>query len=716
MIKFKLTKEQIFNISIFITLFCVYILPVGLIKISIPIDKAIFSLIIFILYFYYKYYYKKLKFDKAEKFFIITCLILSILCKSINYLLFITILFAKELVENKRYIIKYLKKSNILYFCLGFTILYSLMNFGRNNRYMYTAIFEINQSGLAIFCLSLMLMLKNKKIGYFIMFLGLLTVSRSYYLAVIIYMFSHIKIVKKILNTKFLSKCINHFTVFKSIMYTNLLLVLLGIFYLIMYKNGNIFWGDEIKNRLYNLLDYSNYFRFITNLLIILTLYYYPKYIFLGMSNDKFNYFGKLICENLKLPYKFINPHNLFFSHLKQYGLFVFVELLYISKVIKKLVNKNNFLIYVGIIFYTIFLGAGLYSYWLYLTIFVLIINDGDESNTILIKNNLNNNLIKLDDNPLVTVIMSVYKEDEEILSIAIESILNQTYKNIEFIIILDNPQGKEQIECIKKYKDKRIRFIMNKKNIGLVKSLNKGIKLSTGRYIARMDADDISFEKRIEKQMLYLKEHSYDLCGVNMYNFYNNKNQNVWKCPVNPIYIKKILKFQTPIGHPTWLGRKEVFTKINGYREIFSCEDYDFLLRANEAGFIISNVPEILFKYRLNPKSISRTNSGKQELLKRFLASNYQKNRIVKLDEVKNYINSKKFKKRLKRVEKYTIIKDKRVRNRSNVFLYYFYTFKMFLFIRDVLGNIKNKLLYNYIMFLDGRNNNNRKKKNNER
>lgn len=383
MIKLKLTKEKIFNISIFITLFCVYILPVGLIKVSIPIDKAIFSLIIFILYFYYKYYYKKFKFDNSEKFFIITCIIFTIICKSINYLLFITILFAKELVENKRYIIKYLKKSNILYFCLGFTVIYSLMNFGRNYRYMYTAIFEINQSGLAIFCLSLMLMLKNKKIGYFVMFLGLLTVSRSYYLAVIIYLMSHIKLIKKILNTKFLTKCIKHFTVYKTIMYTNLILILLGVFYLIMYKNGNIFWGDEIKNRLYNLLDYSNYFRFTTNILIILMLYHSPKYVFLGVPNNTYSYLLKKTCKSLNLPYKFLNPHNLFFSHLKQYGLFVFIELLYVSKIIKKIVNKNNFMIYLGIIFYTIFLGAGLYSYWLYLTIFILIIHEKEKVNFI---------------------------------------------------------------------------------------------------------------------------------------------------------------------------------------------------------------------------------------------------------------------------------------------------------------------------------------------
>lgn len=302
----------------------------------------------------------------------------------------------------------------------------------------------------------------------------------------------------------------------------------------------------------------------------------------------------------------------------------------------------------------------------------------------------------------LVSVIMSVYKEEKEILSLAIESILNQTYTNIEFIIILDNPDGKEQIECIQKYNDKRIRFFINEKNIGLVKSLNRGLELATGKYIARMDADDISIIERIEKQIAFLKQYNYDLCGSHIQNFYGNENQKAWICPINPNSIKKVLRFQTAIGHPVWFGKKEVFDTLEGYREIFACEDYDFLLRAVKKGFLLSNVPEILLKYRLNPMSISRTNSGKQELIKRFLASNYRKNKIVKLNELEEYINSNKYKKKLEKVVKYTNIKDKRNRNVSNQLRYWIDTLKMFLFIENVIIDIKNKVNYKYIMFLD--------------
>lgn len=305
-------------------------------------------------------------------------------------------------------------------------------------------------------------------------------------------------------------------------------------------------------------------------------------------------------------------------------------------------------------------------------------------------------------DTELVSVIMAVYKENKEILSLAIESILNQTYTNIEFVIILDNPGGKEQIECIQKYSDKRIKLFINEKNIGLVKSLNKGLELATGRYIARMDADDISIVERIEKQIAFLKKYNYDLCGSHIQNFYDNENQKVWRCPINPNSIKKVLRFQTAIGHPAWFGKREVFDTLEGYREIFACEDYDFLLRATQKGFLLSNVPEILLKYRLNPMSISRTNSGKQELIKRFLAKNYRKNKIVKLSELEEYVNSNKYKRNLEKTIKYTKIKEERNRNISNKFNYYINTFKMFLFIKDVIVDIKNKIYYKYIIVCD--------------
>ena len=113
-----------------------------------------------------------------------------------------------------------------------------------------------------------------------------------------------------------------------------------------------------------------------------------------------------------------------------------------------------------------------------------------------------------------ISVIMATYKEKIELLKVAIESILKQTYNNFEFIIILDNPENIEHIRCIENYQknDDRIRFYINEKNMGLTKTLNKALSLSKGKYICRMDADDVSMPDRIEKQLHYLNQYHYDL------------------------------------------------------------------------------------------------------------------------------------------------------------------------------------------------------------
>src|SRR6187397_2012165 len=104
---------------------------------------------------------------------------------------------------------------------------------------------------------------------------------------------------------------------------------------------------------------------------------------------------------------------------------------------------------------------------------------------------------------PLVTVLMSVYNA-EKYLREAIDSILNQTYRNFEFIIINDaSTDGSEAI--INSYKDERIRLISNSQNLRLTASLNKGIDLAKGKYIARMDADDASLPERLQKQVTFM-------------------------------------------------------------------------------------------------------------------------------------------------------------------------------------------------------------------
>ena len=110
----------------------------------------------------------------------------------------------------------------------------------------------------------------------------------------------------------------------------------------------------------------------------------------------------------------------------------------------------------------------------------------------------------------MISVIMSTYKEIINHLDKAIDSILNQTIQEIEFIIIVDDPTNNTLIDYIQKKarEDSRIHYFVNDKNLGLAKSLNKAIQLSSGEYIARMDADDISYLDRLESELKLLKEN----------------------------------------------------------------------------------------------------------------------------------------------------------------------------------------------------------------
>ena len=168
-----------------------------------------------------------------------------------------------------------------------------------------------------------------------------------------------------------------------------------------------------------------------------------------------------------------------------------------------------------------------------------------------------------------ISVIMSTYNETEEELLLSIDSILNQSYKNIEFIIVNDNPKNVNIMNAIKKRNDKRIKVIVNDTNKGLVDSLNIALDNATGKVIARMDADDIAEPFRLEKQMTYLNENRMDLigCNIRILDATNLEEENIMRFPKNK--IARFIKWGNCLAHPTWIGRKEVFDSLNGYRQI---------------------------------------------------------------------------------------------------------------------------------------------------
>ena len=243
----------------------------------------------------------------------------------------------------------------------------------------------------------------------------------------------------------------------------------------------------------------------------------------------------------------------------------------------------------------------------------------------------------------MISVIMSTYKEDERLLRESIESILNQTYKDFEYIIILDYPDNDVHKSVIEEYalKDDRIHFYINEKNMGLTDSLNRGLSLCHGEYIARMDADDISLPDRLERQMKYLEKNHYDLIGgiTEMINENGTLLYSIKSVPTDPKKINKALRYSQCIAHPTWLGRKEVFEKNAGYRHMPLCEDYDFTLRAVLNGFVISNLNEAVLKYRMTSNSISRSNLFEQYLYMSYITNEYKNKRVASVDKAYAYV-----------------------------------------------------------------------------
>jgi len=208
--------------------------------------------------------------------------------------------------------------------------------------------------------------------------------------------------------------------------------------------------------------------------------------------------------------------------------------------------------------------------------------------------------------NPKVTVLMSVYN-GEKYLREAIDSILAQTFKNFEFLIVNDGSTDKTA-EILKSYKDSRIKIISNEKNIGLTKSLNKGLKAAKGNYIARQDADDVSMPERLEKEVEFLEQNrNVGLVGTD-YLFINEKGKvvHIVKCLNGSRELKEKLLEGNQFGHGSVMLRRECIDEVGTYREEFKfAQDYDFYLRIAEV-YDVANISEPLYQWRINVKSVS--------------------------------------------------------------------------------------------------------------
>lgn len=215
---------------------------------------------------------------------------------------------------------------------------------------------------------------------------------------------------------------------------------------------------------------------------------------------------------------------------------------------------------------------------------------------------------------PLVSVVMSVLNAELS-LKAAMNSILNQTFTDFEFIVINDGSTDKTA-QIIASFNDSRIK-VFNQTNHGLIYSLNLGIKKSKGKYIARMDADDLSDIHRLEQQVNYLQANP-DIAALGSTFAMTddaNKTTQVFARPTRSVDIQRQLYIQNPLSHGSMMIRKQALVDVGGYSsDKRHIEDYDLWIRLHKAGIYFAVIPEALYYWHNNPDGVSTQNTDLQK------------------------------------------------------------------------------------------------------
>lgn len=219
---------------------------------------------------------------------------------------------------------------------------------------------------------------------------------------------------------------------------------------------------------------------------------------------------------------------------------------------------------------------------------------------------------------PEISVVMPVYN-GEAYLPQAVESILNQTCGDFEFLIVCEHGTSPASREIVERYaeKDKRVRPIYNSERLGIAASLNVGLRAAAGRYIARMDGDDISGPRRFEVQRLFLDTYpEIGVCGT-AHRVINSPNWFV-DYEADPDQLESELLFFAVMRHPTIMLRREL-TETCAYDETLTgAEDYDFYDKLSEVTRLSNILDPSLFTYRRTGQNYSGVYSARDVLIRR--------------------------------------------------------------------------------------------------
>lgn len=223
---------------------------------------------------------------------------------------------------------------------------------------------------------------------------------------------------------------------------------------------------------------------------------------------------------------------------------------------------------------------------------------------------------------PLISVAMPVYN-CEKYLAEAINSILAQTFTDFELIII-DDGSTDNSLQVLQEFqqKDARIRLV-SRENKNVAATLNEIISLARGKWIARMDQDDIALPQRFERQLQWLEQTGADICGswVRRFGTLDNRIVNLKQ---SDEAIKMEMLFCSPFAHPTVMVRTIMIKELL-YDEIRpEAEDYDLWVRAAVAGWKMANIPEVLLLYRVHPQQVSTKKANRQKQLSEEIRRKY--------------------------------------------------------------------------------------------
>jgi len=218
---------------------------------------------------------------------------------------------------------------------------------------------------------------------------------------------------------------------------------------------------------------------------------------------------------------------------------------------------------------------------------------------------------------PVVSVVMAVYN-GEHYLKPTIKSTLNQTFKNFEFVIVNDASTDRTK-EIIHSFNDPRIKLYNNEKNIGQTKSLNVGLNIAKGKYIARIDAGDVSMPNRLQKQVAFIeKNKDITVLGTSAFR-YDESGQiiDVVHMPRSPEGRLQRIFFASPLVHISVLMKRDIIENMGGYNEEYDVlADYELWSNLTKKGYGLNNLNEILAGYLVSPESFGSKHSMGKSLL----------------------------------------------------------------------------------------------------